>query len=181
MVRSEIPTYDRLQVALAEATSAVRASAVLDLGSGTGVTAEQVLRVQPGASLIGIDGSDQMLVHARRSVRGAEFLVGRLEDPLPPGPFDLVVSAFAIHHLNGATKADLFRRVASALVPRGRFVMLDVVISTGPVARPVPIEPGVDLPSSTEDLLRWLRDADLEPTVVYAEDDLALIAADRRG
>jgi trans-aconitate methyltransferase len=180
MVRSEIPAYDRLQVVLAEASSAIRARAVLDLGSGTGVTAEYVLRVQSGASLIGIDGSDEMLVHARRSLPDASFLVRRLEDPLPHGPFDLVVSAFAIHHLDGATKADLFRRVASALVPGGRFVMLDVVIPTAPVARPVPIEPDVDLPSSTADLLRWLRDADLEAVVVYAEEDLAVIAADRR-
>ena len=36
------------------------------------------------------------------------FAVARLEDPLPPGPFDLVVSALAGHYLDGPTKADLF-------------------------------------------------------------------------
>src|SRR5262245_62724772 len=43
------------------------------------------------------------------------LLVGRLEDPLPQGPFDLVVSALAVHHLDAASKADLFRRIAATL------------------------------------------------------------------
>jgi tRNA (cmo5U34)-methyltransferase len=38
--------------------------------------------------------------------------VHRLEDPPPEGNFALVVSALAVHHLDGAGKADLFARVA---------------------------------------------------------------------
>src|SRR5947209_408188 len=100
MVRTEIPSYDQLQAKLAEATSRVAAGRILDLGSGTGVTAQHVRAAHPGASLIGIDSSEDMLAHARRLVPQATFLVGRLEDPLPDGPFGLVVSAFAIHHLD---------------------------------------------------------------------------------
>jgi tRNA (cmo5U34)-methyltransferase len=179
MVRSEVPAYDRLQAVLAEATLGRTPRAVLDLGSGTGVTAAHVLRVHPGASLVGIDASDEMLVHARRLLPGASFVVGRLEDPLPRGPFDLVVSALAIHHLDDAAKADLFRRVWSALVPGGRFVMLDVVVPVGPVARPVPIEAGIDLPSPAVDLLRWLQEAGFDPVVAADEGDLVVIAAER--
>ena len=53
-----------------------------------------------------------MLAHARAFVPEAVFLVRRLEDPLPDGPFDLVVSAFAIHHLDADGKSTLFERVA---------------------------------------------------------------------
>ncbi len=127
MVRSEIPAYDRLQAALANATVGRDVQSVLDLGSGTGVSAEHVLLIHPGAALTGIDSSEEMLVHAKRRVPGATFLVSRLEDPLPNGPFDLVVSALAIHHLDDPGKANLFRRVASALGPGGRFAFLDVV------------------------------------------------------
>ena len=178
MVRSEVPGYDRLQAALAQATVGRNIQSILDLGSGTGVTAEYVLRVHPGAALTGIDSSEEMLGHARRRLPGATFLVSRLEDPLPDGPFDLVVSALAIHHLDARSKADLFRRVASVLSPSGRFAFLDVVTATAPVPQAVPIEPGVDLPSTTSDLLHWLREADLEPQIVVDEGDLVVIAAD---
>jgi tRNA (cmo5U34)-methyltransferase len=39
--------------------------------------------------------------------------VSRLEDALPVGNIDLVVSALAVHHLDGAGKADLFARIAA--------------------------------------------------------------------
>ncbi len=180
MVRSEVPAYDRLQAALADATGGRSVRRVLELGSGTGVSAEHVLRVHPGAALTGIDSSEEMLVHARRLLPDATFLVSRLEDSLPDGPFDLVVSALAIHHLDDRSKINLFRRVASALAPGGRFAFLDVVASVTPVSNPVPIEPGVDLPSTAHDLLDWLREADLEPHIVVDEGDLAVITADRR-
>lgn len=179
MVRWEVPAYDRLQAALANATVGRSVRTVLDLGSGTGVSAEHVLRVHPGAALTGIDSSEEMLLHARRHLPSATFLTSRLEDPLPDGPFDLVVSAFAIHHLDDQGKANLFRRVAASLAPGGRFAFLDVVASVAPVSNPVPVEPGVDLPSTAHDLLHWLREADLEPRIMVDEGDLVVITADR--
>jgi tRNA (cmo5U34)-methyltransferase len=179
MVRGEIASYDDLQDALAEATRDVPARRILDLGSGTGVTAARVLRVHPEAELVGLDASDDMLVHARRLVPGATFQVGELEGPLPPGPFDLVVSAFAVHHLPGRQKAELFERVAGALAGGGRFVLCDVVVPAEPVASPVPLEDGVDVPSTVDEQLAWLAEAGLTPSIVLAFDDLAILAADR--
>ena len=178
MVRAEIPSYDDLQDRLAEATADVDAHSILDLGSGTGVTAERVLAGHPGGTLIGIDSSSDVLDHARRTVPEGTFLHQRLEDPLPTGPFDVVVSAFAIHHLPSTAKQDLFKRVAAVLRPRGRFVLCDVVIPTGPVEVPVPIEEGVDFPDTVADQLRWLADAGLSTSVVFAEADLAILRGD---
>jgi tRNA (cmo5U34)-methyltransferase len=180
MVRAEIPSYDQLQDRLADATADMQTQTVLDLGSGTGVTAARVLRRHPRATLVGIDPSPDMLSHARRAVPRAHFLEARLEDPLPVGPFDLVVSAFAIHHLASAAKADVFNRVAGALRPHGRFVLCDVVVPTGPVTEPIPIEEGVDLPDSAADQVAWLADAGLRPSVVFGEGDVAILRADRR-
>lgn len=179
MVRSEVPSYERLQATLAEATVGVDANRILDLGTGTGVTALEVLSRHPQAVLIGVDSSEEMLSHARFQMPDRTFLLQRLEDPLPAGPFDLVVSAFAIHHLDADGKQDLFRRMAEVLSPGGRFVMCDVVIPDHPVEQPVPIEPGVDLPSRVDEQLRWLTNAGLEPEVVFSEDDLAILTADR--
>jgi tRNA (cmo5U34)-methyltransferase len=180
MVRSEIPTYDELQAALAEATRDVPARRVLDLGSGTGVTARYVLDVHPDAELVGIDSSAAMLRHARTLVPEADFRIADLMDPLPAGPFDVVVSAFAVHHLQPSAKADLFARIATVLAPGGRFVLCDVVVPDGPVAAPVPLEEGVDLPSTVADLFEWMRDADLEPSVLVAQGDLAVLVASPR-
>ncbi len=179
MVRAEIPSYDDLQDRLADATADVEARTILDLGSGTGVTAERVLARHPGATLVGVDASPEMLRAARRAVPSGSFVERRLEDALPAGSFDLVVSAFAVHHLPSAAKADLFKRVAAALCPRGRFVLCDVVVPTVPVTVPVPIEDGVDQPDTAADQLRWLAHAGLNSSMLFAEADLAIFRAER--
>jgi tRNA (cmo5U34)-methyltransferase len=179
MVRSEVPSYDDLQDRLAEATADVTARTILDLGSGTGVTATRVLARHPGAALLGVDSNPEMLIHAKRAVPSATFLEAHLEDPLPTGPFDVVVSAFAIHHLPSTAKADLFERVAAVLGAHGCFVFCDVVVPTAPASRPVPIEEGFDLPDTAIDQVRWLADAGLSASIVFADADLAILRGDR--
>ena len=70
-----------------------------------------------------------MLGAARGASRRGQvdLRVAGLADPLPAGPFDLVVSALAVHHLEGRDKADLFARVGASLRSGGRFVLGDVV------------------------------------------------------
>jgi len=179
LMHDEVPGYERLQDELAAAT--IDAATILDLGTGTGETARRVLDRHPGAHLTGIDESEGMLAAARTALAGrpVELRTGRLEDPLPPGPFDLAVSALAVHHLDEAGKADLFARVAAALRPGGRFVLADVVVPDDPTDAVVPLSPDYDLPSPVADQLEWLRGAGLDPTVTWRERDLAVIAADR--
>ena len=180
MIRAEIPDYDDLQNALAAATvTGGPAERILDLGSGTGETAKAVLRRHPDAPLVGIDASADMLEIAGEQLPHAEFVVSDLDDPLPPGPFDLVVSAFAIHHLDGAGKRALFDRIAQVLAPGGRFVMLDVVVPTEPVPDPIALEEGVDRPHAVTDMLDWLRAADFEAEVTYSGGDIAILTATR--
>ncbi|HYL53180.1 MAG TPA: class I SAM-dependent methyltransferase, partial [Acidimicrobiia bacterium] len=133
MVRAEVPDYDTVQEIVAQAADAVvAAEAILDLGTGTGETLRRVGVRHPHARLVGIDESAAMLTVARRVLPAAELRVARLQDDLPDGPFDLVVSALAVHHLDGAEKADLFRRVAARLRVGGRFILADVVIPDDP-------------------------------------------------
>ena len=105
-----------------------------------------------------------MLCAARAALAGAEadvtLEVRRLEEPLPVGPFDLIFSALAVHHLDAAGKQDLFARVADALVPGGRFVLADVVIPVDPADAVTPIDDGdYDTPSPAADQLEWLAQA----------------------
>jgi tRNA (cmo5U34)-methyltransferase len=69
-----------------------------------------------------------MLERAREVVgEPAAFCVGDLRESLPCGPFDAVISALAIHHLDDRDKRDLFARVYSALEPGGVFVNAEQV------------------------------------------------------
>jgi tRNA (cmo5U34)-methyltransferase len=173
----EIPGYEELQEETARATEDLRAARILELGIGTGETARRVLERHAGAHLTGIDVSPEMLEEARRHVPDADLRVGRLEDPLPEGPFDLVVSTLAVHHLDAAGKADLFRRVAAVLVPGGRFVLGDVVVPERPEDAVIPCTPGFDFPDPVAPQLEWLCAAGLEPRVAWAQRDLAVIEA----
>src|SRR5690349_5611539 len=123
-MRSEVPAYDELQAAAVGACAVGDVASILELGTGTGETARRLLARYPDASLRGIDASSGMLAVARAALADfrVRLSVARLEDPLPAGPFDLVVSVLAVHHLDGSGKAGLFHRVAAALRPGGRFV-----------------------------------------------------------
>jgi tRNA (cmo5U34)-methyltransferase len=182
LMRAEVPAYDRLQEVVAAATGRITASKVLDLGTGTGVTLAAVLALHPHASAVGIDESAGMLEVARANIEESrvDFQVADLADPLPTGPFDLVVSALAIHHLDGPGKADLFRRVAAVVAPPGRFVLGDVVVPEDPADAVVPLSDDYDRPSSVADQLAWLDEAGFDATVVWSERDLAVLRADRR-
>jgi tRNA (cmo5U34)-methyltransferase len=178
MILAEVPAYRDLQRHLAEATRGIDAGSILELGVGTGETASAVLAVHPDAALVGIDESEPMLARARDRFPDADLRVQRLEDPLPGGRYDLVISALAVHHLDAAGKADLFRRVRARLRPGGRFVLADVVVPGDPRDAVVPIDPPYDQPSPVADQLAWLRKAGFQPAVRWQEKDLVVVAAD---
>jgi tRNA (cmo5U34)-methyltransferase len=178
LMLSEMPGYHRLQDHAAAATG-TGARRILELGTGTGETARRVLARHPGARLVGIDESEDMLAVAREALPAADLRVARLEDAPPHGPFDLVFSVLAIHHLDGAGKSDLFRRVAAVLEPGGRFVLGDVVVPDDPADAITPLSPGFDIPSRVDDQLTWLREAGLQPQVTWTERDLAVLVASR--
>jgi tRNA (cmo5U34)-methyltransferase len=177
MVREEVPDYDRVQHEVARATEGVAAHRVLELGTGTGVTTKRVLERHPQAQLTGVDSSEHML--AVVDLPGADLRLQDLREALPDGPFDLVFSALAVHHLDSPEKADLIARVAAALAPGGRFVLADVVVPDDPADVVTPLDPGFDLPETVPDLLAWMGDAGLLARVGWQARDLAVLVADR--
>jgi tRNA (cmo5U34)-methyltransferase len=173
----EIPGYEELQDVVAAATDGIAARDVLELGTGTGETAMRVLERHPGARWTGIDASEAMLARALERLPNLELRVSRLEDPLPAGPFDLVVSTLAVHHLDGAAKRDLFGRVAGVLRPGGRFVLGDVVVPRAGETGAIEIDWVIDLPDAVADQLAWLEAAGFTATAVDVRSDLAVFTA----
>jgi len=179
MVRAEVPDYEELQEVIAMAAGEVTAAAILDLGTGTGETLRHVVHRHPAARFVGVDESEQMLAVARTVVPDAELRVARLQDDLPEGPFDLVVSALAVHHLDPREKAALFRAVARRLAPGGRFVLGDVIVPDDPADAITPLDEGYDMPSRADEQLQWLADAGFTATARWAKRDLAVLVGDR--
>ncbi|MEA2138179.1 MAG: hypothetical protein QOG56_1329 [Solirubrobacteraceae bacterium] len=179
LMRSELPDYERLQDELVHATRGMRCESILELGTGTGETARRVLDAHPGARLLGVDASAGMLAAAREALAGRDVTLelGRLEDALPQGRYDLVMSALTVHHLDAAGKAELFTRVAELLGDGGRFVLADVVVPVDGAQALTPLDPEIDQPSSVDDQLRWLHDAGLKASVAWMNHDLAVLVA----
>jgi L-threonylcarbamoyladenylate synthase len=179
MIRDDIPVYDRFQDELV-AASGDGARRVLELGTGTGETAARLLERHPDAVLVGVDESEGMLGAARERLPGdrVRLEVGRLQEPLPEGPFDVVASALCVHHLVGTQKRSLFHRVRDALRPGGRFVLGDVVTPVHPADAVTSLTPGFDHPDPLADQLSWLKEAGFAARVAWEHRDLAVVVAD---
>lgn len=102
---------------------------ILDLGAGTGILSAAIVDRSPAAQLQLLDASPEMLRQAaiRLVGRQPQMFVQSLDADLPPGPFDAIVSALAIHHLNDAEKRTLYSRVLTALAPGGIFLNAEQV------------------------------------------------------
>lgn len=146
---------------------------VLDLGCGDGVLAALVLDARPSVvEAVVVDNSPPMLAHTRARFAGdarVTVVEGDLADSVAGlGPADVVVSGFAIHHLDHARKATLFAEVAGLLRPGGLFANLEVVASATPARHAEflaligrPADDPEDQLAPVEHQLTWMRQAGL--------------------
>ncbi len=104
----------------------------LDLGAGTGLLAAMVRRAFPGMRFDLVDIAPAMLERARQRFAGEDAIGYTVADYATAdlgGPYDLVVSALSIHHLDDGAKRGLFARVLAALQPGGLFVNVEQVLA----------------------------------------------------
>lgn len=118
--------------------AATDAPRILDLGAGTGLLAGLVRERLPEARLHLVDIAEEMLTIARRRFAGDQRVTIEALDfgrVLPDGPFDAVVSALAIHHLDDEDKRALFARLARVLRRGGVFVNAEQILAPTPATQ----------------------------------------------
>lgn len=132
-IASLIPHYKALIEAAADAVDAAapRSPAVVDLGTGSGALAAQILKVRPKARLIGIDADASMLDAARKRLKGR---IDTIEDDFELARIprcDVVSASFSLHHIDtGRKKAALYKRCFTSLRDGGIFVSADCFLSS---------------------------------------------------
>lgn len=107
---------------------------VLDVGAGYGAVSEEVLQAFPAARITLQDYSQPMLDQARKRLLAhsdrLRFVLCDLVDPSWPqqvnGPFDLAVSAIALHNLGDSKKIyACYPAIYGLLKPGGWFLNCD--------------------------------------------------------
>lgn len=174
---------------------------VLDLGAGTGLLTRRVLGAHPDARATLLDGAPAMLAEARKALgERVAYVVDDLTHELPAGPWDAVVSALAIHHLEDPDKRTLFARVRAGLAPGGIFVNAEQVAAPSAFlaerylehherhARDAGSDAGewaaargrmaADRLATAEDQIAWLREAGFaDVDAVYKRHGFAVLVA----
>lgn len=137
-VRQAIPGYDavfRTAVELVPfpADAALR---VLDLGAGTGLFSELVLRSYSRAHFVLYDLAAELLALAeQRFASQAErfrYVRGDYTELRDAEAYHLVISSLSIHHLEHEQKRDLFGAIHRALVSGGAFINVDQIRAPTP-------------------------------------------------
>jgi SAM-dependent methyltransferase len=170
------------------------AARILDLGAGDGRLLARLLADRPRARGTALDFSAAMLAAARRRFEGegrVEIVEHDLTEPLPDlGPFDVVVSSMAIHHLEHERKRSLYREVFGLLAPAGVFANFEHVASPtrrlheaffAAIGEPLENEDPSDRTLDVETQLGWLREIGFEDVDCYWKWlEMALLIGVRR-
>ncbi len=134
--RRLVPDYEGFYGAVVEALERLCGDVrrVLDVGAGTGLLSAEIAAAFPGVAIELLDGSEAMLALAQERLGDAVSAVhvADMSGALPAGPFDAVVSALAIHHLEDADKRALMGRIHGVLRPGGAFANAEQVDAPTP-------------------------------------------------
>ena len=113
---------------------------VLDLGVGTGAFSLGLLERFSNSELVAIDGSASMLELAKARLhehsQRVEYVVSDFRaipaTLLEPDSFDVVISSYALHHLDAGDKESVLRSIVAAVKTGGWLLNADLVVAETP-------------------------------------------------
>jgi tRNA (cmo5U34)-methyltransferase len=115
---------------------------IVELAPGAGWLSAGILERFLHASVLALDGSEEMLAETARALAPYpgrwETRTFQLQDvtwrAALPNDVRAIVSSLAIHHLKGTAKRDLFADLHDHLAPGGALLIADLVEPAGPAA-----------------------------------------------
>ena len=130
----------RWRKAMVSATKASPSARVLDVATGTGLVATELVR-RYGCSVVGLDQSEAMLSRARRRLARETVLADRIELvrgeaetlPFADGEFDAVTSGYLFRYVDDP--ASTIRELARVVKAGGTVASLDFGVPPWPPAR----------------------------------------------
>ena len=149
-ILAAVPRYEELQAAALDAIPFAPAR-VLELGFGTAETSQRLLDRYPEVRITGLDSSSEMVFRARE-LGWEDLRLGRIEDPLPDGPWDLVIAVLSLAELDADGVRDVFRRVRD----HSRALVIGDILT----------------PADAADWAEWSQGE-----ITWQEDDLAVVRA----
>ncbi len=123
----------RWRAALVRSVGARPGQRVLDVATGTGLIASQLVRAY-GCDVVGLDQSDDMLGVAARRGATIALVRGRAERlPFPDASFDHVTFAYLLRYVDDPRA--VVRELARVLRPGGRMATLEFAVPSNPLWR----------------------------------------------
>lgn len=105
---------------------------ILDLGTGTGITARVIQDLLPHAKIDAVDFSEQMIAGAQKKLgdKNIRYIIGDYSEMVFDKQYDMVISVVGIHHQDNDGKQKLFKKIYSFLKSGGTFIFGDLVTYT---------------------------------------------------
>ncbi|AGB16377.1 methylase involved in ubiquinone/menaquinone biosynthesis [Halovivax ruber XH-70] len=178
---SKTPEYRACADLVVEHAAPSSDDVVLDLGTGTGAIA--LALAGEAKRVVGRDVSEGMMDEARSKaadagIENTSFGHGTFRDPAYEGPASIVVSNFAMHHLNDAEKREAIERIAAS--DPDRFVLGDVMFFGEPDPEEPFYAPEVDDPATVGHLVDVLTDVGFVVTAAErVHDQVGVLVAER--
>lgn len=104
----------------------------LDLGAGTGILSELLLKRHPESNIALLDMSDKMLNIAKDKFKNNQNIEYIEADYLEHefSKYDIIISSLSIHHLTNSDKNKLYEKIYDALEYNGTFINADLSLGS---------------------------------------------------
>lgn len=131
-IRKSIPGYENLHREIEKIIGNLNLDSIksiADLGCGTGITSQKIVKKMPHAKLTLVDFSKTMLEGAKHRLKNYNIFtfLGDYATLNFGTDFDIIVSVIGIHHQNNEGKKALFKKIFEKLKPTGIFIFGDLV------------------------------------------------------